>query len=55
MYQTADVATSDIPQLILDLTYRVDLIVTLLLFSVGIISAVIVCYLLYRYLIRFFY
>ena len=51
---TFDIATRDIPSLLGDLNYKADIIVTVLLLGVGVASAALVCYLFYRFIIRFF-
>ena len=47
------IETNDIPTQLANLNYRLDLVITILLFSVGLISAGVVIYLLYRFILRF--
>ena len=51
---TFDVATRDVPSLLVDLNYKADIIVTFLLLGAGVVSAALVCFLFYRFIIRFF-
>ena len=47
-------ATADTATHLLNLEYRVDMLITILLWIVGVVSASVVIYLLYRFILRFF-
>lgn len=47
------VETTDVATQLMNVNYRLDLIITILLFVLGVGAASIIFYLLYRYLLRF--
>lgn len=47
------VDTTDIPTQLANINYRLDILITIALYALVILCAVGVCYLLYRFILRF--
>lgn len=47
------IETSDVPTQLANINYRLDILITIILFAFVLIVAVSFCYLIYRYILRF--